>query len=238
MYTYSCVLEYRIDNKGLVEVVSRKLNRWKKQWYHMFLWFLVSKLGVWLVVPMTEHSAPTFVNTSHAFSRFLTISTVFLWGVSLNFKGDVLVGTRERAPNFGYFQAMRCSRVGYVAVLGSNVDSDTVCRFYESSKSICFDTYNTDLRDSVISKSLFHPLTGTVWRYLLDQHKHPPSKSHCQHDHTLIHPPDRGCNVCVWFCGQSIQTARVFTNFGFRGLLTAPTATHPVVLLDLLSLSQ
>jgi hypothetical protein len=142
------------------------------------------------------------------------------------------------APRHGTTTAMRCSRVGYVAVLGSNVDSDTVCRFYESSKSICFDTYNTDLRDSVISKSLFHPLTGTVWRYLLDQHKHPPSKSHCQHDHTLIHPPDRGCNVCVWFCGQSIQTARVFTNFGFRGLLTAPTATHPAVLLDLLSLSQ
>ena len=87
MYTYSCVLECRIDNKGLVEVVSRKLNRWKKQWYHMFLWFLVSKFGVWLVVPMKEHSAPTFVNTSHAFSRFLTISTNFLWGVSLNFKG-------------------------------------------------------------------------------------------------------------------------------------------------------
>ena len=60
---------------------------------------------------------------------------------------SVLVGTRERAPNFGYFQAMRCSRVGYVAVLGSNVDSDTVSRFYESSKSICFDMYNTILRD-------------------------------------------------------------------------------------------
>jgi hypothetical protein len=71
---------------------------------------------------------------------------------------SVLVGTRERAPNFGYFQAMRCSRHGYVAVLGSNVDSDTVCRFYESSKSICVDMCNTDLRDSSISKSLFHTL--------------------------------------------------------------------------------
>ena len=85
MYMYSCVLQYRINNKKLLGVVSRKLNSWQKQWYHMFLWFVASKFGVWLVVPMTEYSALTFVNTSHAFYKFRTILALFVWGVSLNF---------------------------------------------------------------------------------------------------------------------------------------------------------
>ena len=47
-----------------------------------FLWFLASKFGVWLVVPVTEYSALTFVNTSHALYKFQTILTLLVWGVS------------------------------------------------------------------------------------------------------------------------------------------------------------
>ena len=85
MYMCSCVLQYRINNKRLLGVLSQKLNSWQQQWYHMYLWFLASKFGVWLVVPMTEYSALTFVNTSHAFFKFRTILALFVWGVSLNF---------------------------------------------------------------------------------------------------------------------------------------------------------
>ena len=35
--------------------------------------------------------------------------------------------------------------VRYVAVLGSNVEPDTVCEFSESLKNICFGLYNTDV---------------------------------------------------------------------------------------------
>ena len=39
----------------------------------------------------------------------------------------------------------RVLRVRYVAVLGSNVEPDTVCEFSESLKNICFGLYNTDV---------------------------------------------------------------------------------------------
>ena len=53
---------------------------------HVFV-FPRSEFGVSLVLPVTEYRAMTFVNTSHAFVKFWTFSTIFVWGVSLNFKG-------------------------------------------------------------------------------------------------------------------------------------------------------